>query len=265
MGKKIESLVINITDACDMECVHCLRGDRGSRRLDLGLIPRIFEGIDRIESMTISGGEPGLYTEAVTHIVDYLVGHRDEIQVDGFCIVTNGKEYRQELVDGVRRMMLTAVGRGWEGARIDGSDRMHRYVMDEVAVMFQLMVSLDAFHEPIDAMNYIKYASSGVYSPAKEEGTSKKFVLSRGRGNGVMGSVYRALREFDVYEDDDGLVAGEVYVTVEGKVFGDCDMSYEMEEYNEPAGDLEDETLARIMQRCYDEQQKDEEEEDGQS
>lgn len=44
--------------------------------------------------------------EAVTAIVDYLVKEKDQIDVSGLFIATNGKEYRQELVDAVKTILF---------------------------------------------------------------------------------------------------------------------------------------------------------------
>lgn len=44
--------------------------------------------------------------EAVTAIVDYLVKEKDQIDISGLFIATNGKEYRQELVDAVKTILF---------------------------------------------------------------------------------------------------------------------------------------------------------------
>lgn len=53
--------------------------------------------------------------EAVTAIVDYLVKEKDQIDVSGLFIATNGKEYRQELVDAVKTILFTNGKRIWSG------------------------------------------------------------------------------------------------------------------------------------------------------
>ena len=102
----IDVLAIHITDICNMDCKFCLRGERGERKLNLSLIPKIFDGIDQISELVITGEEPSCYVEAVTAIVDYLVKEKDQIDVSGLFIATNGKEYRQELIDAVKTVLF---------------------------------------------------------------------------------------------------------------------------------------------------------------
>ena len=125
-----------------------------------------------------------------------------------------------------------------------------KYMLDDCQYDFGIAVSIDPYHEPISIENYLKYRMSGVYTKCKEENFTNDGVIAIGRGIGIAGSYDRPYMEFYVYKNDGDLAAENVYITVDGMVFADCDMSYEMEEYNEPAGCLEDETLAEIMERC---------------
>lgn len=248
---KVESLVINITDICNMECPFCLRGDRKGRKLDLSLIPKIFEGIEEVESLTITGGEPSCNADAVTAIVNYLKEHKDDIYVGGFFIATNGKEYKQELVDAVKDMFFIWLEKNYEpGHLIAGGAKGYAAFLDDMKYMFSIAVSIDKFHEPIPLENWFKYYISGVYSNAKEMDYGKTGVIARGWGDGLKNSYYKEYRELHVEKEyPSEITAGEVYVSVDGCIYGDCDMSYEMEEYNEPAGDLSENTLAEILKQ----------------
>lgn len=246
---RIEQLIINITDICDMACPHCLRGDGWERKINLSLIPKIFEGIDEIEVITISGGEPSCNIEAVNAIVDYLVKHKDTIDVKGFFIATNGKEYHQELVDAVKTMMFLYLEKDFGRIKTISGDCVKRYNagMEDTLYMFGLSVSLDTFHEPIPLNNWFKYRLSGVYSSVKETDFSAGGVIARGRGEDIPGSMYRDYTKLYVEKDNDNIIASEIYVTVGGKIYGDCDISYEMEEYIESYGDLNEKSLIDII------------------
>lgn len=248
----VESLVINITNICNMDCEFCLRGGSRQGKLDLALIPKIFKGISKVDTLTLTGGEPSMYPEAVTAITDYLVYHKDDIQIDGMFIATNGKVYCQELVDAVKTMMYLYMERKFgDGSYMDYSSRRFiKSMYEDMRYLFSIAVSVDAYHEPIDQTNYIKYLTSGVYSEAKEWDFSNGGVLSRGRGAFISGSIYRAYQEFKAVCEDDEIMAESIYITSDGEVFADCDMSQDMEEDCEPAGLLETETLAEIIERA---------------
>lgn len=251
---QIESLVINITDICGMDCAFCLRGDKRGRKIDLSLIPRIFDGIDKVHSLTISGGEPGCNVEAVTVIVDYMTTHKDDLHVNGFFIATNGQGYHQELVDAVKEAAFLFAEREYGLLKtIDGTcmPGIHHEV-GEISDYFGLAVSMDKFHDPIPFENWLKYYMSGVYSNSKESDFDKESVLARGYGTGIYGSIERPLLELYVQESQGVITASEVYVTVDGLVFADCDMSYEMEASNEPYGDLNESPLSDIIRKEID-------------
>lgn len=255
--KKVRYLTINVTNICDMECEFCLRGNAKERkRLSLDLIPKIFEGISEIGCITITGGEPGCHVGAVTAIADYIVGHSDELTVYGMFIATNAKVYHEELVDAVKRMQFLLIEKCYSDDKVSGHEGARRFasILEEMSYDFGIAVSMDNYHGPIPSMNYMKYRLSGVYSEAKEFDYSKGGIISRGRGDGIPGSSYRPYREFYVEPEDGNIVAEEVYITVDGKVFADCDMSYEMELAYEPTGDLNEEALADVIQRYADEQ-----------
>lgn len=252
--RRIESLVINIGDKCNMECSHCLRGDRPGKDFDLALLPKIFKGIDEVGCITISGGEPSCYPKIIEAITEYLVQReqRGLIQIYGMFIITNGKRYCQTLVDAVRTMLYLRIEQDY-GAKymVSGLKDIRRLAADleEMAYSFGVAVSVDEFHEPISVMNYLKYKTSGVYSEVKEAEYPNGSIIARGWGAGIAGSYDRPYEEFHVETDGGDIQADTVYITTDGMVYGDCDMSYEMEEYNEPAGDLGEETLAAIMDR----------------
>lgn len=251
---QVDSLIINITDLCNMNCKFCLRGDFSGRKMDLSLIPKIFDGISSIGSITITGGEPAMYEEAITAIVDYI--EKSDIDVNGFYIVTNGKVYSQVIVDCVKRVLFRYISANYKGRqiveKIKGGYKLDTNVevplnMDDEMYAFGVSVSLDKYHDPISVENYLKYRYSGIYSHSKEQ--EDVYVLARGRGENIPGARARAIREIYIEADEDYITTEELYVTIGGKVFADCDISYEMEEMYEPYGDLTQETLLDVILR----------------
>lgn len=247
---EIDRLSINITDICDMDCAHCLRGDGHGRKLDVSLVPKIFENISSVQSLTITGGEPGYNIEAVSAIVDYLKEHRDDVYVTGCFIVTNGKQYHQELVNAVKQLLWLDLERNFNTEKTityENAKGCHSF-LEDYKYQFGIAVSLDMFHEPIPMKNYIKYYTSGIYMDIKELDYSKTGVISRGRGMGLANSYYQKSYGMYIEQESDRLYVDEIYVSVDGRIFTDCDISYEMEEYeSESYGDLHKSSLADII------------------
>ena len=257
----VDSLVINITDICNMNCKFCLRGDGDfyGKKMDLSLIPRIFDGIASINSITITGGEPSCYEEAITAITDYI--EASDMDVNGFFIVTNAKKYSQVIVDCVKRVLFRYLSRSYGNTKIV-EKLENRYQMDNGCTFsidmedelysFGVAVSIDSYHEAIPTVNYLKYRFCGIYSFDKE--TNGQYgVIARGRGENIADARPVSYREFYAEHDNCYFSAEEVYVTIDGKVFGDCDMSYDMEEDYEPVGDLTKDTLCEIIERMAEE------------
>lgn len=244
MEKKIsiEDFAIEVTRKCNMSCPHCLRGEAEDMDADMDLIPKLFDGVSSIGTLIFTGGEPSLNTPFITKVVDYVLDN--DIEVNGCFITTNGKVYSQKLVDSVRRLFFRYMEKQTKGRVNPG---LTKYILSEG--MFGIAVSLDTFHEDIPLDNYLKYATCGFYSDSKEVDfkTHKAWVVRRGRGDSVEGSQCRDLRSFHSEEvDEETIVVDMVYITADGDVFSDCDMSYDMM-YTGAYGNVFDETLAEIL------------------
>lgn len=244
MEKKIsiEDFAIEVTRKCNMNCPHCLRGEAEDLDADIELIPKLFDGISSIGTLIFTGGEPSLNTPFITKTVDYVL--ENDIEVNGCFITTNGKVYSQELVDSVKRLFFRYMKRQTKGRVNPG---LTKYILSEG--MFGIAVSLDTFHDDISLDNYLKYVTCGVYSDSKEIDfeTHKDWVVKRGRGNSVKNAQYRDLCSFHSEEvDAETIVVDMVYITADGDVFSDCDMSYDMM-YTGAYGNLFDETLNKII------------------
>ena len=189
MGKlKVCNLSLEVTRRCNMNCEHCLRGDAQNMDADLALIPKIFAGIDDIDTITFTGGEPALNTAYIKAVVDYVIEHK--IPVHGCFVATNGKIYSQELVDCVRRL--------WEKEQSYGDQFISpvKWVLthaddEEEYSFFNIAVSGDRYHEDILAANMLRYYRCGFFSKMKMQNEKREYILARGRGVSIPGSFDR--------------------------------------------------------------------------
>lgn len=58
MSIHIDSLIVEVTRKCNMECSHCLRGPGEETFLNPDHIEKLFSRIDTIGCITFTGGEP---------------------------------------------------------------------------------------------------------------------------------------------------------------------------------------------------------------
>ena len=85
----IPDLMIEITRNCNMDCYHCLRGEKQNLDIDLSYIEILFNRISSIGILTITGGEPSLKPNIINWII--LLAKRYNVAIENFYIATNGK------------------------------------------------------------------------------------------------------------------------------------------------------------------------------
>lgn len=88
----IDELVISITRFCNLECDHCLRGDKQRRRIKDKYINALFQELSsreiRVGCITLTGGEPSLAIDRIHYIADAIWHYR--LDVGNWHIATNG-------------------------------------------------------------------------------------------------------------------------------------------------------------------------------
>lgn len=88
---KLETLAIELTKRCNLDCAHCLKGE--SQKVDISqkTIDDIFSQIDAVGRLFFTGGEPTLASEALENIVAAIKKYNVSIMEWGMD--TNGTMY----------------------------------------------------------------------------------------------------------------------------------------------------------------------------
>ena len=66
----IQNLALNITDNCNLECRHCLRGDRCNNKMSDDVIEATLSQIKGAGNISINGGEPTLALDRIEKIIE---------------------------------------------------------------------------------------------------------------------------------------------------------------------------------------------------
>lgn len=218
MCKKLcGDLVIELTRRCNMACQHCLRGCAQAIDINKELIRKAIYPFDRINTLTLTGGEPSLVPRLISYTIECLIEH--EVELGAFYIVTNGKVYSPSMVRTLRRA--------------------YQYADDKD--MCCLTVSVDPFHD--DNCKVLKrYENEIFYHPDKISPRIEDYLINEGRAyeNGIgirnldprctINSEYTY--DYTNHDGDDVLVVSDnlIYVTAIGDVLLECDLSYENQE-----------------------------------
>ena len=96
MSPQIRDLVIECTRRCNMDCLHCLRGDPENIDMNEKYIRKLFSMIGGIGSLTMSGGEPSLVPHIHTKIIEIAKEELDDIS--SYFMVTNGMQVSNEFI-----------------------------------------------------------------------------------------------------------------------------------------------------------------------
>ena len=210
MGSHIENLIMEVTRKCNLTCEHCLRGD--SQRMNFNpdnVIQWIKDNnITSIRTITVTGGEPFLNAKGIKRFFDSV-----DVEINCIYLVTNGTIFNEDVLAAIFSMNKKC-------PMLEDSDGTEGLI---------LQISEDDFHfgERNEGWNVIKW------SPKKGRTYHDIDWLTpegRAKDNGF-GSC-RKLRNPDpwVYHIDEGkdffLIEGEFYISSNGMITRNCDLSY---------------------------------------
>lgn len=220
----VYDLVLEVTRRCNMCCEHCLRGDAQDLDMSRETIDAVLDTIDIIHCVTFSGGEPSLNLP----IIEYFFERAEALGKlpYSFFIATNGMENQLDLATLLLR---------W-------------YPKMEDKEFCAIAQSIDQFHDKVPPSPIHGLA---FYSDSKTHyDNSTKWVIDTGRAaeNGIGESLSCGtwntpdafFEQLEVNESDSFIelyLDDTLYVSADGKVTLDCDMSYK---------DIEEDSLCHI-------------------
>ncbi len=98
----LESLYLEVTRNCTLECEHCLRGPRERVNMSPQVIDAVFKDVKKVSTLLLTGGEPLVAIQTLEYLVKVL--KEKEIEVEVFSIITNGTVLSDRLVRVLRDM-----------------------------------------------------------------------------------------------------------------------------------------------------------------
>lgn len=101
---KVENLCLEVTRMCTLECEHCLRGDRRFESMSLETINNIFNGINKINKLVLTGGEPLLAVKQLKEIVHII--KEKSIKIKEIMIITNGTVLSEEILSILEELLI---------------------------------------------------------------------------------------------------------------------------------------------------------------
>ena len=91
----VQNLTLMVTDKCNLDCQHCMRGRKDNVFMSDKTIENIFDQIDYCLHLSLCGGEPLLALKQIKKIIETIIEKRTNIS--RFGISTNGTHYTKEV------------------------------------------------------------------------------------------------------------------------------------------------------------------------
>ena len=213
MKTQLDYLVLETTRRCNMKCAHCLRGPAQNKDMPYEVIDNALKDVSYIGCITFGGGEPTLNVEAIEYTLRVCIERG--INVMNFYVVTNGKQ--------VTKRFIYAMMSWYFYTTECGGDPEYSGVA----------MSQDMFHEKVPSKNVIRLSSLSFFKDTEKRTDWNKIpVINEGNALFLSDVPKREKVRSDYVTADwinDELVLNDtiLYVTVDGDVFLDCDLSYE--------------------------------------
>jgi hypothetical protein len=240
MAKEIElyDLVLEVTRRCNMCCEHCLRGEAENVDLTKEIVDEALKDVKYISTITFSGGEPTLNVPIIQYVLE--VCKQKNIDVYNFFVATNGKKVS-------RNFIMTMLD--WYAYVIEcGGEPEY----------CQVALSKDNFHESIDKDNENLLRGLSFFSnESKNTDFSKSYLIAEGRALYLPNTWKKDIREFSSIEgewnvDDDSIrIEGMTYISANGDVKTDCDLSFDNDDYT--IGNVKNDSLFTILSEALEE------------
>jgi len=115
-------VIFEITRFCNMECPHCIRGDIQRKRIKKEYINEALRNFRYIGTLTVSGGEPALAVDLMTHIREAC--NMYEVSYENFWMATNGTITRPAFFKELEQMYTNSDDNESNGLRVS-IDRYH--------------------------------------------------------------------------------------------------------------------------------------------
>lgn len=217
----INDLIIEVTRRCNMQCPHCLRGDAENIDMDIKYVDILFSKIDRVSSLTFTGGEPSLVPHIINQILDLAEKHN--VYIDRFYLVTNGKKISMEFI----QVLL----------------RMYEMVIDNSGDEDYLLVnySNDCYHNDGEEKDIKLLKALRFVEPRQLEDNEEYECIDQGNAFWNIAD-RRPLDNENFYleDEEEKRIDGNVYLNCNGHIIAGCDWSYDNQD------DIDNESGCRI-------------------
>lgn len=233
----INSLGVNITKNCNLNCAHCLCGDAKNECITKKVIEKAFKGIERIDELYLTGGEPFLRLDLIRMVIDEV--KKQNIELRSISITTNGTIFNEEM-----KQTLLSIFDGVDGYITVSKDKFHKNsICEKLSCFDKMFIGEDTFYKLL-ILRMKKFCLENKINSNIND-IAEKFVAKMGRAKGIEGAVEISQKIYALgnYSVKNHLYADEVIIDTTGHVLK-CD--YEN-------GDVENFSIGNVLDNTLEE------------
>ena len=156
-----DSISIEVTRRCNLNCPHCLRGDAQSVDIDPATIDALLDQTERIYNLSFTGGEPTLNVPMMAHTLNALQSRC--IPLSSMSVITNGVLLSLEFAKTVRDFSQYISRTGQQITVLISKDQYHKGADPDAAFSF--------YQQELDGIAAVEFVAAG----------EKPLAIGRGR------------------------------------------------------------------------------------
>lgn len=141
----IQNLGMIVTDKCNLDCEHCLRGEKNNRCITDEIIEATLDQVSGVGNLAIAGGEPTLVIDRLEKIISYII--KKKITLDEFTVTINGTIYSPELLELLEEINNYIGGNAVYASLAISLDKYHLKEIEKLNIMSEFTENLNKYRE----------------------------------------------------------------------------------------------------------------------
>ena len=103
----IQNLAMIITDKCNLNCEHCMRGLSGNTHMDEQIIRSSLDQICNVDNLIVGGGEPSIALVPLYYLLKYVKNNK--IDIERIITLINGTVYSKDFLELLEGFQLQGI------------------------------------------------------------------------------------------------------------------------------------------------------------
>ncbi|MBQ9318024.1 MAG: radical SAM protein [Bacilli bacterium] len=148
----IENFGCMVTNKCNLNCAHCMRGCKNNKSMQQDVIEAFFKQVAFVGNLCLCGGEITLATETIKKIFDYI--EKKNILLGQVTTVINGTNYSEEflqLLDEINQYIKTSFDNSEESCATFtiSYDEYHKSEIERLHLWKQYLENVQRYQQSI--------------------------------------------------------------------------------------------------------------------